>query len=65
LPENAAVQCGKIDRRTAEMGQPLPYQDFCGTAALPPKPDIARRDWHGRKVPIVLQNDFAHPSAQD
>jgi hypothetical protein len=33
-------------------GQPLPSQDFCGTAALPLKPDIARRGWHGRKVPI-------------
>jgi hypothetical protein len=33
------------------LGQPLPSQDFCGTAALPLKPDIARRGWHGRKVP--------------
>jgi hypothetical protein len=32
-------------------GQTLPSQDFCGTAALPLKPDIARRRWHGRKVP--------------
>jgi hypothetical protein len=32
-------------------GQPLPSQDFYSTAALPLKPDIARRGWHGRKVP--------------
>jgi hypothetical protein len=32
-------------------GQTLPSRDFCGTAALPLKPDIARRGWHGRKVP--------------
>ena len=31
--------------------QTLPSRDFCGTAALPLKPDIARRGWHGRKVP--------------
>jgi hypothetical protein len=37
------------------MGQTLPSRDFCGTAALPLKPDIARRGWHGRKVPILLQ----------
>jgi len=34
------------------VGQPLPSQDFCGTAALPLKPDIARHGWHGRKVPL-------------
>jgi hypothetical protein len=33
-------------------GQTLPSRDFCGRAALPLKPDIARRGWHGRKVPI-------------
>jgi len=32
-------------------GQPLPSRDFCGTAALPLKPDIALGGWHGRKVP--------------
>src|SRR2546430_16583732 len=32
-------------------GQTPPSQDFCGTAALPLKPDIARRGWHGRTVP--------------
>ena len=40
----------------ADVGQPLPSQDFCGTAALPLKPDIARRGWHGRKVPIAERN---------
>ena len=34
-----------------EMGQTLPSQDFCGTAALPLKPDIGWRGWHDRKVP--------------
>jgi hypothetical protein len=33
------------------IGQTLPSPDFCGTAALPLKPDIAQRGWHGRKVP--------------
>ena len=35
----------------SQLGQPLPSQDFCGTAALPLKPDIVWRGWHGRKVP--------------
>src|SRR4029453_13989028 len=39
-----------IGLRTA-LGQPLPSRDFCGTAALPLKPDIGWRGWHGRKVP--------------
>jgi hypothetical protein len=34
-------------------GQTLPSRDFCGTAALPLQPDIARRGWHGRKVPFA------------
>jgi hypothetical protein len=32
-------------------GQILPSWDFCGTAALPLKPDIGWRGWHVRKVP--------------
>ena len=40
-----------VTRSSAGSSQPLPSQDFCGTAALPLKPDIARRGWHGRKVP--------------
>ena len=44
----------------AALRQPLPSQDFCGTAALPLKPDIARRGWHGRKVP---EGDILSPSA--
>ena len=36
----------------SESGQTLPSRDFCGTAALPLKPDIDWRGWHGRKVPI-------------
>jgi hypothetical protein len=42
----------------AEMGQTLPSRDFCGTAALPLKPDIGWRGWHVRKVPILLQKSF-------
>jgi len=41
----------KTGSPTAAMGQTLPSQDFCGTAALPLKPEIARRGWQGRKVP--------------
>jgi hypothetical protein len=32
-------------------GQTLPSRDLCSTAALPLKPDIARRGWDGRRVP--------------
>jgi hypothetical protein len=35
------------------MGQTLPSRDFCGTAALPLKPDIGWHGWHVRKVPIA------------
>jgi len=31
------------------IGQTLPSRDFCGTAALPLKPDIGWRGWHVRK----------------
>ena len=34
-------------------------------SGVPPATDIRQRDWHVGSVPIVLQNDFAHPSAQD
>ena len=45
------VRHSKFDPLMTGLGQPLPSQDFCGTAAFPLKPDIARRGWHGRKVP--------------
>jgi hypothetical protein len=35
-------------------GQTPPSRDFCGTAALPLKPDIGWRGWHVRKVPIAV-----------
>jgi hypothetical protein len=35
------------------IGQTLPSRDFCGTAALPLKPDIGWRGRHVRKVPIA------------
>ena len=41
----------KTGSPTAAMGQTLPSRDFCGTAALPLKPDIGWRGWHVRKVP--------------
>jgi hypothetical protein len=50
--ENHLVHCIEIQTARTEMGQTLPSRDFCSTAALPLKPDIARRGWHGRKVPI-------------
>jgi hypothetical protein len=45
------LRCESLEPPMSQLGQPLPSQDFCGTAALPLKPDIARRGWHGRKVP--------------
>jgi hypothetical protein len=44
------------------VGQTLPSRDFCGTAALPLKPDIARRGWHGRKVPLATECSAANYS---
>jgi hypothetical protein len=44
----------------SQMGQTLPSRDFCGTAALPLKPDIARRGWHGRKVPTCDMKEAAN-----
>jgi hypothetical protein len=58
LPKGSVVRHSKIDHRMAEMGQTLPSRDFCGTAALPLKPDIARRGWDGRRVPCA---DFQQP----
>jgi hypothetical protein len=45
LPKGGVVRHSKIDHRMAEMGQTLPSRDFCGTAALPLKPDIGWRGW--------------------
>src|SRR5438128_5538042 len=42
----------KSSRLMSVQGQTLPSRDFCGTAALPPKPDIGWRGWHVRKVPF-------------
>jgi hypothetical protein len=47
------VHHSKIGLPMSAWGQTLPSRDFCGTAALPLKPDIARRGWHGRKVPLA------------
>ena len=39
-------------------GQTLPWRPFLATAARPPKPDMGRRGWDGRKVPTA---DPANP----
>jgi hypothetical protein len=46
------LRCESLEPPMSQMGQPRPSQDFCGTAALPLKPDIAPRGWDGRKVPL-------------
>jgi hypothetical protein len=43
----------------AEMGQTLPSRDFCGTSALPLKPDIGWRGWYVRKVADCVAKLFA------
>jgi hypothetical protein len=45
------------------MGQTLPSRDFCGTAALPLKPDIIWRGWHGRKS--AIQRTFAPKASSE
>ena len=47
------LRCESLEPPMSQLGQPLPSQDFCRKAALPLKSDIARRSWHGRKVPCV------------
>jgi Transposase DDE domain len=50
------------DQARALMGTPefaKSRWDFCGTAALPLKPDIGWRGWHVRKVPIASQRSAA------
>jgi hypothetical protein len=60
------LRCESLEPPMSQLGQPLPSQDFCGTAALPLKPDIARRGWHGRRVPTSLppfaERDVMEPS---
>src|ERR1700747_2183244 len=43
------LRCESLEPPMSELGQTLPSRDFCGTAALPPKPDIGWRGWHDRK----------------
>jgi hypothetical protein len=45
------VHHSKFGCRLTAQGQTLPSRDFCGTAALPLKPDVGWRGWHVRKVP--------------
>jgi hypothetical protein len=50
-------QLTSLDRRKCPHGVGQ-RSDFCGTAALPLKPDIGWRGWYVRKVPILLQKSF-------
>jgi hypothetical protein len=45
------LRCESLAPPMSQMGRTLPSRDFCGTAALPLKPDIGWRGWHVRKVP--------------
>jgi hypothetical protein len=46
-------RCESLEPPMSQLGQTLPSRDFCGTAALPLKPDIGERGWHVRKVPLA------------
>jgi hypothetical protein len=52
--QEPALRCGISIRLMTGVGQTLPSRDFCGTAALPLKPDIGWRGWHVRKVPTTV-----------
>ena len=52
LLENCVFYILRMYEFLHSQGQTLPSRDFCGTAALPLKPDIGWRSWHVRKVPI-------------
>jgi hypothetical protein len=45
------LRCESLEPSMSLEGQTLPSCDFCDTAALPLRPDIGWRGWHGRKVP--------------
>ena len=45
------LRCESLEPPMSQMGQLLPSQDFCGTAALPLKSDIGWHGWQVRKVP--------------
>jgi hypothetical protein len=51
LLENCIFYISQLYEFSHRLGQTLPSRDFCGTAALPLKPDIGWRGWHVRKVP--------------
>jgi hypothetical protein len=38
------LRCESLEPPMSQLGQTLPSRDFCGTAALPLKPDIG---WRG------------------
>ena len=59
------LRCESLEPPMSQLGQPLPSRDFCGTAALPLKPDIARHGWHGRKVPILLKKSLMISGSSD
>ena len=47
------LRCESLEPPMSQMGQLLPSQDFCGTAALPLKSDIGWHGWQVRKVPEI------------
>jgi hypothetical protein len=49
LLENCFFYIWRMYEFLHSQGQTLPSRDFCGTAALPLKPDIARRGWPAEK----------------
>src|SRR6266446_2638801 len=50
LEWGGGVHRNKRGRRMTAWGQTLPSRDFCGTAALPLKPDIGWHGWHVRNA---------------
>jgi hypothetical protein len=53
------LRCESLEPPMSQMGQLLPSQDFCGTAALPLKSDIGWHGWQVRKVPCVDGSELA------
>src|SRR5262245_18777428 len=70
----AAHRCTAPDLNDRSSKAPLMSRDGVKTgkalgeqiwSAIPPKADMGLSVQYFRFVPILLQNDFAHPSAQD
>src|SRR5260221_4499477 len=50
LLENCIFYISQLYEFSHRLGQTLPSRDFCGTAALPLKPDIGWHGWHVRNA---------------